>query len=81
MGIEFQCRFDYPASGSAVERVLYHIATLPGLIPLDAMGAVSKLRLRFADIQEQKTWPEDMSIELTPKECYVVFYNGEPNKW
>ena len=77
MGIEFTSKFDEAISASDSEAVLRNILASPNYKLVKQEG--TELRLRFTDPQEQSTWAEDIEIELSPREVYVLFHFGSKN--
>jgi hypothetical protein len=79
MGIEFACSLATPPSETVVSDVLDRLGSDPALEVIDR--GPSRAALRFASGARRSDWPEDLIVEISDQQVYVVFYAaGRPER-
>jgi len=75
MGIEYKAVFHPPLSEQDRLTLLSDLRAVPGMTCISAVGDHS-LEFQYKGQQLRETWPEDCTIDIIEKDCYVVFHTG-----
>ena len=79
MGIEYEAFYENEITEDKVAKILETIKNNNDLITY-LYENNDLYHFKFNDLELRNEWPEDLSIKMDSKSCYVVFHNGALGK-